>query len=160
MAESISDESKALYAKYREELLKRQLSNTEKFDGAVLTLSSTVLGFSLSFIRNVVPIENAQYIWLLIAAWGLFILAILSTMGSYISSQASINKQLIHAGKYYLEGEEEYLSKKNGFATLTRWAGYVSGAFFAIAMIFLVIFVAVNIVRANVHNAVVIPYYI
>jgi len=47
----VSAERQQLYDKYRDELLKRQLSNEDSFDRATLTLSTAALTFSLSFLR-------------------------------------------------------------------------------------------------------------
>ncbi len=45
-------ERQALYAKTREDLLARNLSNSEKFDAAILTLSMAALGVSFTLIRG------------------------------------------------------------------------------------------------------------
>ena len=39
-----------MYDKFRDELLKRDLSNTENYDKAILTLSASSLGLSLTAI--------------------------------------------------------------------------------------------------------------
>jgi len=49
-----------IYAETRKDLLTRQLSNSEKFDGAILTLSTAALGVSLTFIKDIVPLGKAQ----------------------------------------------------------------------------------------------------
>jgi hypothetical protein len=41
-----------MYDKLRDDLLKRDLSNTEGYDKAILTLSSASLGFSLSIAKQ------------------------------------------------------------------------------------------------------------
>lgn len=61
-----------LYANTRRDLLDRQLSNSEKFDNAILTLSTGALAISLAFIKDIVPLKLAQNLWLLKASWWLF----------------------------------------------------------------------------------------
>ncbi len=48
-----------LYAKIRDDLLKRQLSNSENADRAVLSVSAAALGFLLAFIKDMVPLGMA-----------------------------------------------------------------------------------------------------
>ena len=55
-----------LYQITRDDLLKRQLSNNEKLDTAVLTLSSAALALSVTFLNGSF---SANHFWLLIVAW-------------------------------------------------------------------------------------------
>jgi hypothetical protein len=144
-----SEEQNNVYQKCREDLLKRQLSNTENFDRAILTLSSSTLGLTLTFIRNVTPIENAHHIWLLLLAWVLLAIAIVITLLSFLISQAGAKTQLTYAEEYYLNGKDEYLTKKNIFANLNEWTGYISATTFVVAMILIVAFVWINITNGE-----------
>ena len=49
-----------LYVKEEEDLSKRDLSNVENLDKAILSLSSAGLGLSLVFIKNVVELVKSQ----------------------------------------------------------------------------------------------------
>ena len=64
-----------LYVKEEEELSKRDLSNVENLDKAILSLSSAGLGLSLVFIRNVVKLAEADHVWVLHVSWLMFVLA-------------------------------------------------------------------------------------
>ena len=55
-----SEELYKLYVKEEEDLSKRDLSNVENLDKAILSLSSAGLGLSLVFIRNVVKISRSR----------------------------------------------------------------------------------------------------
>ncbi len=59
------DERKRLYSETRTDLLKRQLSNAENYDKAVLSLATGVLGFSLVLLKDIVPSTNAEGMWAL-----------------------------------------------------------------------------------------------
>jgi hypothetical protein len=141
----ITDEHKDVYQKCRDDLLKRQLSNTENFDRAILTLSSSTLGLTLTFIRNVTPIEEAHHVWLLLSAWILLAIAIVVTLSSFLISQEGVKKQMIYIEEFYLNGKDEYFNKQNIFSRLNDLAGYLSALKFTIAMFFLVAFVCLNI---------------
>ena len=134
-----------LYSETRNDLLTRQLSNSEKLDGAILTLSTAALGVSIAFIDNVVPLEKAQNIILLKISWCLFGLSVVSTLISFIASQIGIKTQLIYAEKYYLNKKQEYLTKPNKAAKLTDFLNYSSATLFILALLFTILFVILNL---------------
>jgi uncharacterized membrane protein YgcG len=134
-----------VYKSTRDDLLGRQLSNSEKFDNAVLTLSTGALGLSLAFIKDIVPVKMAIYLWVLKTSWCFFGLSIVLTLLSFFVSQFAINKQLEYAEEYYLNKKEEYLKRKNHFAIMTNYINYSSCLLFVAAIVFTVIFVSSNI---------------
>ena len=67
-----------IYLKERDELLKREVSNTENFDKAILTLSNAGLGFSLLLIyNNNSQLATACHKWLLSVSLSMFVLAVI-----------------------------------------------------------------------------------
>jgi hypothetical protein len=138
-----------LLGKLREDLLKRQLSNTENYDKSVLSLATTFLGFSLAFVKDFVPIQFASLAWLLPASWALFGMCIISTILSFFASQAGLKKQLFFAEKYYLEGDESFFNKKNMAANLTDYLNYLSAIFFISAVVATVLFTSINLTRGK-----------
>lgn len=138
-------ERQRLYSETRTDLLTRQLSNSEKLDGAILTLSTAALGVSIAFIDNVVKLENAQNILLLKISWCLFGFSIVSTLVSFIASQIGIKTQLNYAEEYYLNCKQEYLTKPNEAAKWTERLNYTSAFLFIAALFFTVLFVILNL---------------
>ena len=148
------DESERDYEQYlkeRDELLKRQLSNSQLFDKAILTLSSAGLGFSLAFIRKGVSLDKATQVYLLYVSWGLFVLAIASTLISFFTSQRAINKQLKLNESYYLgnEGkpsnsENKPDNSKNRWNQITKALSCVSLIFYILAIFLTTIFAILN----------------
>ena len=63
--QDLTAEKLKLLAETRADLLKRQLSNSENYDKAVISLSTAFLGFSLAFLKDLVPIHRAEWFWLL-----------------------------------------------------------------------------------------------
>jgi uncharacterized membrane protein len=94
MTDGDREHRQELYDRTRRDLLDRQLSNSEKFDNAILTLSTGALAISLAFIKDIVPLEIAQNLWLLKASWWLFGFSIISTLVSFAASQLGISRQL------------------------------------------------------------------
>lgn len=133
------------YRQFYEEIAKRQLSNNEAFDKAILSLSSAGLALSLTFFKFVVPIEKAVSTNILERAWYLFLAAIICTLASYVTSQRALKTEIDHAEKYYLEDNEDYQSKNNPAANLTEVLNVLSGLIFIGALISVVLFVTENI---------------
>lgn len=130
-----------IYSETRRDLLCRQLSNSENFDKAILSLSSAGLGLSLTFIKDI----HASHLFLLQLSWYVFGLAIVITVISFLSSQRAINNQLQFAEQYYLEGQDEFLTKQNTPAKITFWLTYLSAGAFIVAIVLTIIFVSLNV---------------
>ena len=56
----IPEVNKKYFKELNREIYTRERSNTENYDKAILSLSSAGLGFSLAFIKNIVPLNLAQ----------------------------------------------------------------------------------------------------
>ena len=139
------DERQKLHDTLRDDLFKRQLSNSENLDRAILMLSSAGLGLSLIFVDNLVPVDKADCMCLLYFSWALFGSAILSTLVSFFVSQQGIKKQLEMNRQYYLERKEEVINQKNLWAIATERLSYVSALTYICAAFFLVLFIALNL---------------
>jgi len=139
------NERQKLYSELRGRLLENQLSNSENFDKAILSLSSAGLGISLTFIRTFVDVSCPSWLVILKISWVLFVLAIISTLFSFLTSQKGIDTQLSNAEKYYLEGKEDYFNKKNIFAELTNILNVLSALLFVFAVVVTVFFVSFSV---------------
>ena len=130
----------------REELFRRQLSNSQILDRSVLSLSSAGLGLSSVFVSSLVPLAEARCRYLLYLSWGLFRLATISTLVSLFVSQKGIDKQFKLNRQYYLENKEEVINQKNLWAKATLYLSYVSAIAYIFAALFMVLFIALNII--------------
>lgn len=139
------EERKKIYSQLRERLLENQLSNSENFDKAILSLSSAGLGISLTFLKDIVTVPSHSSYMTLKISWFLFVFAIISTIVSYVTSQKGIDIQLHNAEKYYLGMDENYFNKKNIFAKITNILNGLSAGFFLLAVVFTVMFASCNI---------------
>ena len=141
----MDEERRKLYHQSREELLRRQLSNSQILDKSVLSLSSAGLGFSVAFIKNVVSLTQATSLWLLHLSWLMFILAIICTLVSFLTSQKSIKKELNRIYEYYLRKKEEALNQRNLPAQITGWLSLISVISYIAAISFTARFIALNL---------------
>lgn len=137
-------ERQRLYEKTRDDLLKRQLSNSENFDKAILSVSTAALGFSLAFLKDFVVLEHARCGWLLNASWGLFVWAIVATIVSLLVSQRGIMEQLEKAEGYYLRGDESHLTR-GFYAKATDWINGAAGVLFILGVFVTTLFVSLNV---------------
>ncbi len=60
---------------------------------------------------------------------------------SYHSSSRGIDYARFCAGKYYLEGKDDYINKKNISRELTNWLNIISSFCFILGIIFIIKFV-------------------
>lgn len=138
-----------LYVKEEEDLSKRDLSNVENLDKAILSLSSAGLGLSLVLIKNVVELSKADHLWGLYGSWLMFVLAITSTLLSYLFGQRALNKQREFNEKYYLEGDENAGEKISRASQITRILSYVSVFTYIAAVSCTALFIGLNL--ENIH---------
>lgn len=72
--------------KYRTSLHSTFTVNTESFEKNSVLLSTGLLAFSITFIKDIVKIETAEMIWLLFASWTLIIISIGIMIYYFLSS--------------------------------------------------------------------------
>ncbi|MCX7132378.1 hypothetical protein [Aeromonas sp.] len=134
-----------IHDKYRDELLKRQLYNTEHYDKTILTLSSSGLAISLTFLNLVIPNGSAKFAFIIQSAWVCFLLSIILSLCAYHVSNKVIDRYLINAERYYLEGDESACNPKDLLYTINKWLNYMVGFLFCVAITGVVAFVIVNL---------------
>ena len=145
--QDLTAEKLKLLAETRADLLKRQLSNSENYDKAVISLSTAFLGFSLAFLKDLVPIQRAEWLWLLYGSWLALAGAVLATIVSFWVSQRGIDVQLKKAEDYYLRDDQAALTK-SGIAKATEWVNVASGVLFILGLSLTTAFVILNFERS------------
>ncbi len=110
------------------------LSSSNQFDRAILTLSSGLLALSLAFIKDIVPLKEAQWMNLLFVSWCLLGFAILSTVISFLASQKAIRLCL-----------EEAASDGGVWSKITTGLNIISAALFVFGVSSTVVFVIKNL---------------
>ncbi|MDH4080946.1 MAG: hypothetical protein OEU68_14155 [Nitrospira sp.] len=140
-----------LLAETRADLLKRQLSNAENYDKAILSLSTVFLGFSFAFLKDLVSSDQARWLSLLYASWIVLTAAVLTTIISFWVSQRAIDVQLKRAEEYYLRDKQDTLSKSQ-VAQITDWVNAASGILFVFGISLTTAFVLLNIERSAIMS--------
>ncbi len=139
-----------IYERMRDELIQSQRINSENFDKAILSFSSAGLGITVSFISNLIDLSKAHWLITLYLTWFFFIVAIITTILSFLVSQNGINKQLDSLETIYLKEEEVDNKKINFTSKLLNWFTAVSATAFILAISFLVIFSISNISKGAI----------
>jgi hypothetical protein len=142
--ETEKQQRRRLHDAQRSELLDRQRANSDSYDKAILTLASGSLALSLSFIKDILPASSVPaWTGLLYASWILLTLAIISTVASYLFSNAAINQALVKNTEYYLEEKEAALAKTK-LSYVVDASNLVSGILFILGIALTVAFVSIN----------------
>jgi hypothetical protein len=131
------------FVKYREECLKRNLSNSENFDRSVLTLSIAALALSVTFLTKLPGEVTSPFAMLL--SWALFAIAVLSTLGSFLTSQKALEKSIEQAERYYIHCDATAIYEKSRWLRVNAYLTYISGAAFSSGIIALLCFVSQNL---------------
>jgi hypothetical protein len=132
------------YLKERSILIDAERESARSFDKFILTLSAGSFGLSLTFITKIVLYFNRWTIWLLAVAWISFVVSILSTLISFLTSQAGCRRQRDILDKIFKDkiATDQEINKP---AQWTEWLNIVSIIFFVIGAIFLIIFSITNV---------------
>lgn len=150
--QDLTAERQRLLAETRADLLKRQLSNAENYDKAILSLSTAFLGFSFAFMKDLVPAHQAEWLGLLYGSWVLLTGAVLTTIVTFLVSQKAIDQQLKRAEAYYLHGDQT-ASTKSRIARATDWLNIASGVLFILGVSLTTTFVLANFERGSKMSA-------
>jgi len=132
------DENYQVYLDERKMLIYAERETAQQFDKAVLTLAAGALALSITFIKHIAPNPKEESLWFLTAVWVCFSVSILSTLVSFLTSQAACRKY-----RHLLDSKSATLIPEA--ATATNVLNYSSIGFFIFGVLFLVFFTSVNI---------------
>ena len=122
----------------------RRIDNDQsEYDKQLLTLSSGFLAVSLAFIKDVIPLKDAEHLGLLYASFILLGSCIISVLVSY---QFSISGQL--KAKEYWEKKKRTGADEDfpyGHANCVKWLNRIGGLLFGLGVSLVVLFVIFNI---------------
>ena len=149
--QDLAQDKLRLLAEARADLLKRQLSNAENYDKAILSLSTAFLGFSFAFLKDFVPDHLVERLNLLYVSWGMLAAAVVTTVISFWVSQWAIDVQLEKAVDYYLHDNKTALEKSR-IAKVTDWVNLAAGVFFILGILLTTIFVVANFERGAIMS--------
>jgi hypothetical protein len=150
----------AEYTRERDSAFEALNKDQAEYDKQLLALSAGFLALSLAFIKDVVPLKDAVFLWTLYSAWGFLLSCICFVLASF---QYSIEGHFGVARYWELRGNarlseaekrqeidqniDQLWTQLDARATWGRHWNKASGVLFAIGVLFLVGFVILNVHR-------------
>ncbi len=133
-----------VYLDERRPLIEAEQKGAQQFDKAILTLAGGALAISLTFIKNIAPHPKVWTIYWLALAWIAFIVSLLSTLCSFLTSQSACRKQRDILENEFFNSEDSH-NENNISALWTKRLNLFSIILFVLGIIFLSIFSIGNI---------------
>jgi hypothetical protein len=129
-------------------------SSSDSYDESLLKLSGGALALSLAFIKDIVPLKDAHYMWMLFVSWLAFAICILCVIASYRLSADVQEPSIEDARKMYFgaDGDEsphdlaknKRLGRKRKALT---FCNNFSGASFVAGFLLTILFVIINVLQ-------------
>jgi len=122
---------------YRDLLQELSIKSQDQYDKTLLTLSTGALGLSFAFIKDIVNISSATNINFLTGSWICLTLSILCILISFLSAKYALDKAI--------EAEDSGAFYESKLDRLTSILNLMSAVFFIIGLIFLTVFIKLNL---------------
>ena len=109
------------FAKVREKLWSQRSGSTDKIDNIILTVSSSFLGLSITFLKDIVqpaPPSQPEILWW---SWGAFTAAIAFVFVSHHSSYSACGYELKRNEVYFVRRIDQALTFSNGWQSVTQF---------------------------------------
>lgn len=129
------DELEAVRERYIQDLREGQRYSISKFDDQVLFISSGALVLSLSFIKEIVPLVQANFLWLLYLSWWILVTSIVISIIAHLVSYHQTERQVKR-----VENEEPLPDDK---ATIIF--NYLTAILLVVGIAFQILFVTLNV---------------
>lgn len=92
-----------MFDNYEAELRSRELSNSQQYDKAILTLSSAGFAISVTAFETIRDHGTADHVFLIISSWWLFFSTIALSLIGFVVGNAAIRRQIKFANDYYIQ---------------------------------------------------------
>lgn len=131
---------------YREKLQELETRMQSEYDKAVMTLSGGAIGISFAFIKDICLDRYFRTPGLLIAAWIIWGMSIVSVLFSYQFSVLAMRKAVDQLDESRRTGVPIDPEEFGGFYNKWTWAlNFTGGALFLVGVMLLGIFVSKNL---------------
>ena len=134
-----------LFLDERKLLIDAEREGSRTFDKAILTLASGAFGFSIAFLKEIVPHPFSNTLWLLGVSWSFFAVSLVVILFSFLSSQLACRIQIDVAYDAIFRNQK----LPNKWSSITDFCNYASIAVLALAFTFWGLFVYWNVIHTN-----------
>lgn len=140
-----SDLNYKIYFEERKSLVEAKREQSQLFDKAILTLAGGALGLSLTFIKEIISSHKPVQIYWLILAWICFIVSMLSTLISFLTSQCACSTQIEILEESYFNDTNKKSENNKIAAKWTNCLNWISILTFIMGAFSLGVFSIVNL---------------
>lgn len=113
-----SNQAQDLYLKHVTQAWTDQQASSDSFDNNLLTFSSAALGLSIAFIKDIVPLEQAEWLKFLYGSWIAFAVCIVVTVFSFQIAAQAQRAHTIALADYYLKSDASALTRSSAWSKL------------------------------------------
>ncbi|MBL4798264.1 MAG: hypothetical protein JKY50_12680 [Oleispira sp.] len=126
---------------YRNLLISTQRQLNENYDKLVVTLSGGALALSMTFLKDIINLKDAKYIWMLVFSWSLFILSLAAIFGEILFGIEAYKKAVTQLDNNTVRSE-----KVGGlFSSLTKWFSRIAAMSLVLGLLTISLFVFLNL---------------
>jgi hypothetical protein len=122
---------------YWNQLFSTYKESATLFEKNLLYITSGALGISLTFLSDIVDLNNALFFYLIIIAWSIFTLVILVSLISHYFSMKSLN----HEMEYFLKKEKPL----NKYDKCVKGMNISMIICLPLGLVFLILFLSLNL---------------
>jgi hypothetical protein len=128
------------YLEERRSLADGEKESSDQFDKNILTLAGGALGISVVFLEKIAPKPLAETLIWLYGSWGAFVLCLLITLSSFLTSQHAYRRQIKILEAEIFPEHSGIAAGKNPWAQATRILNWSSIAVFILGIGMLLLF--------------------
>ncbi len=129
---------------YWNQLFQTYKESATLFEKNLLYITSGALGISITFLSDIVVLENAKLFWLLVTSWSLFTIVIFVNLISHYFSMKSMNHEL----KHFLKEQKP----KNKFEKFVKNMNLSMIFGLPLGLVFLILFLSLNLKSMSKQN--------
>lgn len=129
---------------YWNQLFETYKESATLFEKNLLYITSGALGISITFLSDIVNLNNARFFFLLIIAWSIFTLVILLSLVAHYCSMKSMN----HEMKHFLNAKKP----KNQFDQWVKRLNVLMVGGLPLGLVFLIFFLSLNLSNMSKQN--------
>lgn len=136
-----SEELSIEMSKYREGLVETQRKLNEGYDKLIITLSGGSLALSITFLKDIIGSNEINFPYLLLIAWGLFVLSLTSILIEILFGMKAHKKAITQVDSGTIHNEKVG-GKSSYWSSGALWVAAISLVF---GLLFISTFAFLNI---------------
>lgn len=133
------------YIEHRNQLIAGLMGSYTQFDKAILLLSGGTIIVSLAVVKDVVPLDSATFVNLIVWSWASLVCSLIFIILSFVTSQLSFNTEIKNWDEYCINGKDDCFNKRNIWSKFTTILNIGAMLLFLSGVVLLLRFVFKNL---------------